>query len=84
MVHVSNITTQINLLRIFAFRYKIWNKFWGVTIPTVGIFILHKGNHQITAGAQTRTAFRSPFKDIRTKIANKMQQCIKIYYSMLL
>ena len=25
MVHVSNINTQMNLLRIFSFCYKIWN-----------------------------------------------------------
>jgi hypothetical protein len=30
MVHISNInTTQINLLCILSFFYKIWNNFWG-------------------------------------------------------
>ena len=29
MVHTSNINTEINLLCIFSFYYKIWNKFLG-------------------------------------------------------
>jgi hypothetical protein len=34
----SDINTQINLLCMLSFYYKIWNNFEGVTLPAVGRF----------------------------------------------
>jgi hypothetical protein len=29
VVHISNVNTQINLLHLLSYCYRIWNNFWG-------------------------------------------------------
>ena len=57
MVHISNINTQIKLLYVLPFCYKIWNNFLGGIFSNSGkIFILQKKIFRIMAGGQPRTS----------------------------
>jgi len=43
MVYFSNINTlKSNVLCILSSDYKIWNNFWGLTLPMAGRFSLYK------------------------------------------
>jgi len=67
MVHISNINTEINLLCILSFCYKIWNNLLGL-FNSGNIFTSQKKIIRIVAVAQPRTAWRSLFKQLRDSV----------------